>query len=301
MHWPQLARFRDVASCLCQVQYVNAEGQARAGYRDFGLVLSAFVALAALRAAVQLLLYASVFWRRDLPLKSIIRFTEQGWCFVYYGSAAFCGWKLLRDQPYGWNAKTLWVGFPHMYVDPRVKAYYLWVFGYWLSQIFVIHIEDKRSDHYQMFTHHIVTCALVWGSYSYGYTRIGHLVMIMMDFVDTWLSIAKCSKYLRINKKVTDFFFMVFIITWIGFRHGVYMYEMLYGMFYATPSLEGECALAATGEPLMCFSRTAHTSFFILAMILQIITLVWLWMIIKVVIRVLRGQGAVDSRSDDER
>ncbi|GMM51231.1 hypothetical protein DASB73_021890 [Starmerella bacillaris] len=297
---PAFAEYKEKSEWFLNVQYINADGLSHAGYRDFALVASSFAVILLVRSLVQLLLFAYASHRHNLPLKSLIRFTEQGWSFIYYGSTAFYGWKLLYQQPYGWDAASLWVDFPHYYIDPRVKQYYLFIFGHWISQIAIIHLEERRSDHYQMLTHHFVTCALVWGSYSYGYTRIGHLVMIMMDFVDSWLAIAKCSKYLNMPKVLTDSLFAAFIFTWILFRHFVYMYEMLYGMIYAPALLEGKCAYDAAGKAVLCYSQTAHRVCAVLTIALQIITLVWLWMIIKVVLRVVNGQGAADTRSDEE-
>lgn len=53
-------------------------------------------------------------------------------------------------------------------------------------------------------------------------------------------------------------------------------------------------------EGPVCFNTRIRWAFLGLLGGLQVITLVWFWMIIKVAYKVLTGQGADDSRSDDE-
>ena len=49
-----------------------------------------------------------------------------------------------------------------------------------------------------------------------------------------------------------------------------------------------------------CFTKNLHMGFFYLLSGLQVLTLVWLYMIGKVAYKVVTGTGAEDTRSDDE-
>ena len=64
------------------------------------------------------------------------------------------------------------------------KWYYLAQFAFWLQQIVVVHIEEKRKDHWQMFTHHIITSVLIFGSYGNYQTKVGNVILCTMDVVD---------------------------------------------------------------------------------------------------------------------
>lgn len=284
-----------------RVQYVISDSQAGKGPFDAALIVSALMGVIGLRAVVQLLalkLAASRFSTH----RQAVRFAEQLWNAVYYGGNCLVGLLLLHNSAseYNWSPETIWRGFPHYFMWPTAKLYYLAAFSFWLSQIYIINIEERRSDHWQMFTHHIVTCLLVLGSYAYSYTRIGHLVLILMDGVDTVLSIGKVMKYLDFPQRFCDFFFLLFLILWIWSRHIVYMYQIWFGFFKADIP-EGTCTYhPLTNEPVACFSKRPHVVFALLAVALQIITIMWLVLIIKVVIRVVRGEGADDTRSDDE-
>jgi acyl-CoA-dependent ceramide synthase len=56
--------------------------------------------------------------------------------------------------------------------------------------------------------------------------------------------------------------------------------------------------LSSTGR--VCYNKTIMWSFLTPLLLLQGITIFWFTMIIRVAIKVIRGDGAEDSRSDDE-
>lgn len=70
-----------------------------------------------------------------------------------------------------------------------LKWYYLVQFAFWLQQIVVVNIEERRKDHWQMFTHHIVTCFLISMSYAYYQTKVGNAILCVMDVVDLFLPV----------------------------------------------------------------------------------------------------------------
>jgi acyl-CoA-dependent ceramide synthase len=71
-----------------------------------------------------------------------------------------------------------------------LKWYYLVQFAFWLQQIFVVNIEEKRKDYWQMFTHHIFTSALMFTSYGYYQTKVGVVILAIMDVVDLLLPVS---------------------------------------------------------------------------------------------------------------
>jgi len=71
-----------------------------------------------------------------------------------------------------------------------MKWYYLLQFGFWLQQIIVVNIEERRKDHWQMFTHHIFTCALLLTSYGIYEERVGNVILCIMDLGDILLAVS---------------------------------------------------------------------------------------------------------------
>lgn len=84
----------------------------------------------------------------------------------------------------------LWTSWPNRELGGLMKSYLLVQWAFWLQQLIVIHIEERRKDHWQMLTHHFVTTALIWACYCYGHTRIGNFILIIMDLGDLILPVS---------------------------------------------------------------------------------------------------------------
>lgn len=87
----------------------------------------------------------------------------------------------------------MWTDWPNRQMDGLAKWYYLVQFAFWLQQIIVVNIEERRKDYHQMFTHHVITCALVFGSYGYHQTKVGNVILCLMDVVDIVLPVRYCT------------------------------------------------------------------------------------------------------------
>lgn len=72
-----------------------------------------------------------------------------------------------------------------------MKGYILAQWSFWLQQILVINIEERRKDHWQMFSHHIITTALISSCYSYHYTPAGNYILVIMDVVDLFFPVSR--------------------------------------------------------------------------------------------------------------
>lgn len=230
--------------------------------------------------------------------KARVRFAEQSWWLVYYLASFALGLYLYYHSPYYNNIDNIFVGWPHDRMSALFKKYYLISTACWLQQVLVLNIELRRKDHYQMFCHHIVTCILVIGSYYYYFSRIGNLILIIMDSVDIFLSSAKVLKYSRFNT-ACDAMFVLFLIAWIILRHGVYNY-LFYIAWSRLASLMSASKCGLVQSTLKrCWTRPILNWFLALLGGLQIIQLFWLWMIFRVILKFARGDNAEDVRSDD--
>lgn len=139
--------------------------------------------------------------------KAKLRFAEQGWAVVSYslsfsaGCVSISARRLTKDStltvikyvmfrsPYFLNLPEMWTNFPTVTIDGVCKCYYLGQLAFWVHQIFVLNIEQWRKDHVQMLSHHIVTFLLITTSYAYYQTRVGNVILCLMDFGDISLSV----------------------------------------------------------------------------------------------------------------
>lgn len=92
---------------------------------------------------------------------------------------------------YWLNLPEMWTDWPDREMDGVAKWYYLVQFALWLQQILVVNIEERRKDYAQMFSHHIITCALILGSYGYHTTRVGNTILCLFDLVDIILPVSR--------------------------------------------------------------------------------------------------------------
>ena len=111
------------------------------------------------------------------------------------------------------NFKELWTDWPVREINGLFKWYYLVQYAFWIQQIFVLNIEERRKDFHQMFAHHLVTCSLIYGSYVYHLMRVGNVILCVMDVTDILLPVSppayKC--YLIVNHRLDRGYWLMWL------------------------------------------------------------------------------------------
>jgi acyl-CoA-dependent ceramide synthase len=130
--------------------------------------------------------------------------------------------------------------------------------------------------------------------------------------------VAKLLKYLGYTT-VCDYAFGIFLISWIIGRHGMYNW-IVYSVWQDSVATIVPGCYGADGvliparnvdlrtllrtftfqSQTVCYTISVQRTFIALLVGLQFITLIWLFMILRVAYRVVRGAGADDTRSEDE-
>ncbi|KAG2187211.1 hypothetical protein INT44_004883 [Umbelopsis vinacea] len=230
----------------------------------------------------------------DNPAKQL-RFAEQGWTFTYSSTFWSLGMYIMYRSPHWFNPAQFWIDYPHILINGRMKWYYLVQLGFWIQQVYVLNIEKRRKDHYAMFTHHIITIILITSSYCVNFTRIGNAVLCCMDLADILLSLAKILNYLNL-RTICDITFGLFALGWLVTRHGFFTMIIWSTAFdphkYMDMKWEPE-----NGKYFTPFTQKIYLGLFLL---LNMIMLFWFAMILKVIVKVLTGDSATDTRSDSE-
>lgn len=111
---------------------------------------------------------------------------------------------LYHNSKYWLNFKAMWTDYPVRQLDGVFKWYYLVQTAFWLQQIFVINIEERRKDHIQMYTHHIVTSLLLMGSYGFHCSQVGNVILCLMDVVDILLPVSPICNPVPIFRTFAD-------------------------------------------------------------------------------------------------
>ncbi|ORY01551.1 longevity assurance proteins LAG1/LAC1 [Basidiobolus meristosporus CBS 931.73] len=223
------------------------------------------------------------------------RFVEQSWQFVFFLISWTVGMYIMYHSPYWFSPLHFWIGYPHQYLSPLTKWYYLIVTGYWLSQMYVVHIEKRRKDHVLMVSHHCVTIALLIGSYFANLTRIGNAVLCMMDFSDIILTLAKSLYYLEF-KRSCDIAFGIFVASWFYSRHFIY-FHIIYSLWKDPGQLR---IVRWDPESGSFFGPLVHWIFLALLGSLQVLLLIWCKSILRILWTVIKGSKPQDTRSESE-
>ncbi|CDK29410.1 unnamed protein product [Kuraishia capsulata CBS 1993] len=284
------------------LQYQIGEGVYEVGSEDLYFVLLWVVIHTFIRAAVMDLILGNLAsWANIHNAKGVQRFKEQGWSLIY-GLVSFAsGLYLYANSDYFLNCDALYLGWPQDHLPFLFKNYYLIQMGFWIHQIVVLHIEERRKDYYQMYSHHIITCALMFASYYLYFQRVGNVILVIMDVVDIFLSLAKMLKYCGFTN-VCDYVFGLFMTAWIILRHIVYNYIVWHAWAKAKILLGDTCEDLARQniKKRMCYHGWEIDCFVGLLAGLQVLFIIWMYLIARVAYKVMSGKGADDVRSDDE-
>jgi acyl-CoA-dependent ceramide synthase len=306
------------------------EGLHGIGPQDLKLVFGFMTFFTAARVAtMDYVLKPLAVKTRVLKRKTQTRFAEQSYMIIYYTIFWSWGLKIFIDNtPAETNGAqdlliSLWSGFTQLPLQATLKLYYLSQLAFWLQQVAVLHLESRRKDHFQMLLHHIVTIMLLAGSYSYRQWRAGNAILVCMDLVDIILPLAKVLRYAKLQRSC-DVAFGVFVAAWVMTRHVLFLaicwsiYEHVHDetMAYGTYSTVTGNGLSPNGndeilanifQPFLdpaaetvSFNAKIRWLFLGLLLFLQCITITWFVMIVRVIMRIVRGEGATDVRSEDE-
>jgi len=166
------------------------------GPGDWPFVTTFVLFFTFLRASLMKFIFAPFFYRfaRHPTRRTATRFAEQAWSVAYYTISFLVGLKIIVNSPYWGNMSEMWADYPQEESDGLFKGYYLVETAFWLQQILVLNIEERRKDFWQMFAHHLVTCTLIFMSYTYNVTRVGNVILCIMDFSDILLSVRTSSQ-----------------------------------------------------------------------------------------------------------
>merc|ERR1712151_1338013 len=139
--------------------------------------------------------------------------------------------------------------------------------------------------------HHIVTVVVIFISYVYGWNRVGVVVMVLLDPADVPLHLAKLFKYTsevtkrRVLQVVADRLFEAFAVVFFVTR------IVLFGYVCWSAHIEATRYFPKGLPEWTCIA---------LLYMLLFLQIFWFSLIIRVALKLLRGDGAEDPRSDDE-
>ncbi|CAK0837473.1 unnamed protein product [Prorocentrum cordatum] len=176
----------------------------------------------------------------------------------------------------------------------EMRTYYVIEFGWYSMGLAMLFLKKRRSDFLEMLSHHAITSTLIFTSYTYGYIRVGIVVMTLHNLFDPFLNIAKCCHYALKGPLhvIADINFGMASVVFLISR--LLMYPVVvYNVWFHNIMYPGKVPVwDATVDQWICK---------ICLVMLYPIHLFWCYLLLKTAKKALRG-GTVqkDERSDSE-
>jgi len=255
--------------------------------------------------------------------KAVQKFSQSALEAMVYLSFFLVGLRIVKTQPWFWPSFNWW---KNQTSDSRTSAdfrgYYLLYVSRYVAEIISVGLEYDRKDKREMLLHHFSTVFLIGISYAYGFTRVGGIIMLLLDPADVPLHVAKLFKYVadarksKLNKKrsgrsnnnramatqraitfgkrcqfMADVLFGVFMVTFFITRLVMYPYVVYSSHFECRKFVNVERNLALL---------IGYWSCIVLLYIVLALQAYWFYLILKVAIKVVTKGEAEDVRSDEE-
>ncbi|XP_059163335.1 ceramide synthase 2-like isoform X2 [Physella acuta] len=218
------------------------------------------------------------------------KFCESSWRGLFYFFIFWYGVYLHLDKVWFYETMQAWAGWPHHNVTDDIYWYYMIEGAFYISLLFSLFTDNKRKDFTEMVIHHVATLLLMGMSWVNNFVRIGTLVLLVHDAVDSWMEAAKVSKYIGYDK-ACEILFFIFMIVWVLTRMIIFPFRIIRSTMFEAP--------AGLNDPTVGWC-TMWSVYNILLVILQILHIIWFYYICLIAHDAIRGQMQKDSRSSLE-
>ncbi|GMH91156.1 hypothetical protein TrVE_jg9668 [Triparma verrucosa] len=245
-------------------------------------------------------LVAHPFARVALPsdkrdVQSVSKFGDSACECANYMVFTFIGLSVSLTSSWTWPSSNWWSGYAdgsHDLMRSDLRCWYIMDASRYTALLFsILFLEHGRKDFKEMLIHHIVTIVITLVSYHYDFTRVGAIVKLVMDPADVPLHLAKLCLYIGgTNKKgVAVFwsnrFFEVFAVVFFVTR------IILFGYVVWSAGIESSSYLVMPPAGWGCV---------VLLLILLCLQMFWMSLIVKMALKLSKGDELEDIRSDSE-
>ncbi|KZF26926.1 longevity assurance proteins LAG1/LAC1 [Xylona heveae TC161] len=268
------------------------------GGRDFAFVGFYIIVLSFTREFImQRIVRPWAIWCGITKKGKQARFMEQVYTAIYFGIFSPLGLYVMKRSPiWYFNTTAMFEGFPHRSHEPVFKAYYLLQAAYWAQQaiVLILMLEKPRKDFKELVGHHIVTVALIWLSYRFHFTYMGLAVYIAHDISDFFIATSKTLNYL--DSIIVGPYYIFFLCVWVYLRHYINL-RILWAVLTEFRTV-GPFELNWETQQYKCWISQIIT--FSLLAALQIINLIWFFLLIRILKNYIFNSVKADERSDNE-
>lgn len=212
------------------------------------------------------------------------KFTTSCWKFLTTSFFFVYGFLILTSEPWALDWTT-WYSDYVAPLSPSAKLLYLMELTYYIHASVIIFWEPPLKDRAEMLTHHAVTFSLILFSYLVGLHRVGVVILVLHDFADPWMEVAKLFNYCK-NDLGANICFVIFALAFWGMRLVVYpafaVYATIFHGFF--------CVESCTTKPVYT-PMALHGMFCLLLLVLQGLHIFWGFLIAKMMKEAILESG----------
>ncbi|ELP94408.1 longevity assurance factor, putative [Entamoeba invadens IP1] len=184
------------------------------------------------------------------------------------------------------DISRVWDNFPATQQTKYLALFYNWELGYHLHSLFFHLFSNPRNDFFETLLHHLCSVFLMTFSYTNNCGRIGVLVLLLHDIVDVFMYFSKWAIDLQ-NVKPGALCFVFLTYAYAKLRLFVFP-------VYIIPA--GAVAINFVPDTV---ALKYPTYILFMAMLLSLLGLhiYWYYLIMKMLVNLLKGNGARDIHS----
>eukprot|EP01025_Chloroclados_australasicus_P039071 TRINITY_DN4036_c0_g1_i1.p1 TRINITY_DN4036_c0_g1~~TRINITY_DN4036_c0_g1_i1.p1 ORF type:complete len:317 (-),score=14.33 TRINITY_DN4036_c0_g1_i1:494-1444(-) len=226
--------------------------------------------------------------KEEKQLREIVqqKFVQSLWTLSAYVILFSLGMKASYGQPWFYDTRYLYEGWPNHDTGGWLRLLYITYFGFMTSSFWMLITWDvRRKDFWAFFVHHILTSAVIILSFSIKFLRGGSMMLLAHDIGDILLEASKLSKYSGLET-LASILFVVFTLQWLVLRLGYFPFILLGSTFRQLPEIVGY------------FPPLAHViqTFLIIIVVIHVY---WFGLILKVLYNAVVLKKIDDVREED--
>ncbi|CAI5454156.1 unnamed protein product [Caenorhabditis angaria] len=226
--------------------------------------------------------------------KKYSRMAECAMRCLYYLISFSSGLYLVSHESHLYDITECWKNWPFHPIPKPIAWFYYIQGGFYISLIFgILFLDAKRSDFYQMLTHHFITLLLIGTSWTMNMVRVGTLILVSHDAVDILIDLAKLFRYEQMETCLSITFAGVLLV-WVLTRLVYFPFVVIRSVWFDAPALIQEDYV------WMNFGQQPMAPRFIMILLtaLLVLHIFWCYILFKIAYDSI-NEGVLDDLRED--
>lgn len=178
---------------------------------------------------------------------------------------------VLSNEPWLWNIRLCWEGYPIHPVGTGVRWNYILITAHYYCLLISETIRPRRKNdgRFKIMLHHVFTLQLLTFSRVCNFTRVGMLVLLVHLVADIPLLMAKMCKYSG-HEAAANVLFACFLLSWLATRCYLYPFWVMHSVFFeATTYMFMPSAYVFMGLLIALLALNLSWTFLIMRMVFR--------------------------------